>query len=143
MQPQLSKKLRDCYRQMMNRCYESSYCNYKYYGGRGIKVCKEWIYDRNSFFMWAVKAGVASGLAIDRIDNDGDYTPDNCRWATAEANMNNRRCSKKITWRGRTLTQSQWSRELGLSAQMLRYRLSVYDIETALTKQVDHRPPWN
>ena len=73
------------------RCYNASSREYKWYGGRGIKVCDEWMNDSNAFYNWAKSHGYREGLQIDRIDNDGDYSPTNCRFVDCKTNMNNRR----------------------------------------------------
>lgn len=64
--------------------------NYEYYGGRGIKVCDEWINDFEAFKQWAIKNGYADKLTIDRIDVSGDYCPENCRWISFQENCWNR-----------------------------------------------------
>ena len=90
-------KLYNCYYNMIRRCYSDKFVNYHDYGGRGISVCDEWRSNRASFFRWAIKAGYREGLEIDRIDNEGDYTPDNCRWVTHRENMKNTRRSYALS----------------------------------------------
>lgn len=83
----------DLYRTWSNiktRCYNPNWDHYEYYGGRGIKVCDEWLDDYVAFQKWALDNGWSKGLQIDREDNDGDYSPDNCRWVTAKVNSSNR-----------------------------------------------------
>lgn len=80
---------------MKSRCLNQKKHNYHHYGGRGITVCPEWLDDAAVFIEWAEANGAAPGLQIDRIDNDGGYSPDNCRFVTPKENMNNRRCSKR------------------------------------------------
>ena len=70
---------------------EATFKGYADYGGRGIKICQEWLNDNRSFFEWAIKNGWKDGLYIDRKDNDKDYSPDNCRFVTRDVNNNNRR----------------------------------------------------
>ena len=76
---------------MKNRCYQKSYHGFKHYGGRGITVCDEWRNSFEAFYEWAMANGYAEHLTIDRIDVNGNYCPDNCKWATmADQNKNKR-----------------------------------------------------
>jgi len=81
---------------MKTRCFNKNIPNFKYHGGRGISVCKEWL-DFVPFKTWANKSGYKKGLTIDRINNDGNYSPDNCRFITHTENMRNRR-NTKLSW---------------------------------------------
>lgn len=76
---------------MRARCYLEYHPGYKNYGARGIKVCDEWRDDPSAFVKWADESGFRKDLQLDRRDNDGDYTPENCRWVTRSVNNRNRR----------------------------------------------------
>lgn len=80
---------------MKNRCRNPSHPSFAYYGARGIKVCEAWASSFETFHTWAVNNGYSDNLSIDRIDSDGDYSPENCRWSTSAMQMKNRRPWKK------------------------------------------------
>ena len=80
---------------MKNRCYNPNAQKYARYGGRGITVCDEWLNSLGAFKDWAIANGYADDLSIDRIDNDGNYCPENCRWSTPKVQANNRSTTKR------------------------------------------------
>lgn len=87
-------KLGNVFEGMKQRCNNPKNKNYEKYGGRGIKICTEWLNDPKKFFDWAIKNGYKEGLSIDRIDVNGNYEPDNCRWADNETQCLNQRIRK-------------------------------------------------
>lgn len=117
-------RLYSIWKTMRNRCRNPN--NYKYhrYGGRGISVCEEWD-DFETFREWALLNGYSDDLTIDRIDNDGDYTPSNCRWATPVMQSNNRSLrsdSVLIEWNGITHTLTEWGVLLNINKTTLSAR---------------------
>ena len=106
---------------MKARCLNSRHTHFKSYGGRGITVCEEWM---NSFQMFYQDMGKPpDGTTLDRIDNDGNYEPGNCRWATQEEQHNNKRTSRFLEADGHILTLTQWSRRTGINRVTLYGRL--------------------
>ena len=109
---------------MIGRCTVVSNKRYAYYGGRGVKVHPQW---RESFGNFYEDMGARPGpnYSIDRIDVNGDYTPTNCRWATAKQQANNRRTNVRYTAHGRTATIAQWADYLGVGVGTIRKRISA------------------
>lgn len=118
---------------MKTRCCNPRNANYARWGARGIKICAEWLNDFASFRDWALASGYADDLCLDRIDNDGDYSPGNCRWATPLVQANNTRQTRFITFRGETHSLHEWSRVLGIKVETLFYRLKRLSVEEAFT----------
>lgn len=89
-------KLYKVWQGMKTRCYNKNFIYYKNYGGRGITICNEWKNKFQTFYNWAINNGYEKGLTIDRINNNGNYEPSNCRWITrAEQNRNQRKTKNK------------------------------------------------
>lgn len=126
---------------MRHRCYSKSRREYPSYGGRGIMVCPEWRDDFLAFRDWAMANGYDDTLSIDRIDNDGNYEPANCRWADTKQQNNNRRSNRPITYSGQTMTITEWSEQTGIPFHVLSQRLGRmgWSVEKALTTPVDRR----
>ena len=124
------------WKSMKNRCNcktESS-LSYKNYYLRGITYCKEWE-DFEPFLEWAIDNGYEEGLTLERKDNNKGYFPDNCCWTDMRNQANNRRSNNLITYNKKTLTETQWAREIGIKPSALWARIHVlgWDIEKALT----------
>ena len=110
---------------MISRCYRKNTKSYKDYGGRGIKICDKWLNDYDSFEKWCFENGWEKGLEIDRINNEGDYTPDNCRFVTRRDNCNNRRTSRMITAYGETLSMANTARKYNIKYSALQSTLDA------------------
>lgn len=133
-----STRLYRIYNNMKSRCYNSRFPSYKNYGGRGISICPEWLEDFIVFRDWAIDNGYRDDLSIDRIDNNGDYEPNNCRWVTPYVQSNNTRRNHYITLAGKTLTLKEWADHFGISEKTVRDRIKRgWDIESALTVPSD------
>jgi len=126
---------------MKSRCRNPNNASYKNYGGRGIKICKRWI---NSFenFLKDMGPRPSAQHTLDRKNNDGNYTPKNCQWATKKEQVANRRptsfSSRMITYKGETLTIVAWAHRVGIKGGTLHARLTYcrWDVERALTTPV-------
>lgn len=118
---------------MKSRCLNKNNKRFLRYGGRGISICDDWL-EYMPFHNWATKNGYNSHLTIDRIKNDGDYEPSNCRWATSKQQANNRCDNVNIEFKGEIMTRQEWSEKLGFESHVLKNRLHrCWSIERALT----------
>lgn len=108
---------------IIQRCTNPNSTYFPRYGGRGITVCHEWR-TRNNFKEWALSHGYRNDLTIDRIDNDKGYSPDNCRWVTPSQNCCNRSTTHFVTAFGKRQSLMEWSRELNISYNTLKKRVT-------------------
>lgn len=117
---------------MKARCFNKNHPNYDRYGGRGIKVCKQWL-DFENFI--SDMGPVPEGMELERKDNNKGYSPDNCIWATRHAQMRNTQRNIQLNFQGRTQTAIEWASELGINRSTLYARLnrSKWSVERALT----------
>lgn len=123
------------WRSMVRRCHDNKHTAYPDYGQRGITVCERW---RESFEAFVSDMGSPlDGLTLERRDNDGNYGPDNCYWATRKQQANNRRSCRYLTHDGITLTVAAWGERTGFGENVLRARLrSGWSVERTLTEPV-------
>ena len=126
---------------MKSRCYNKNDVHYPRWGGRGITVCSEWLLDFNNFKHWTENNGYRADLTIDRINNNSNYCPENCRWITVGEQNNNQRTNRMITYKGRTQNLKKWSVELKINYGTLLSRLddSKWSVEKAFTTPVKGR----
>lgn len=118
-----------------SRCFD---INNKKYGGRGIKICDEWVNNYHNFYNWAIENGYASNLEIDRIDFNGNYEPNNCRWVTREMNGNNKRNNIFVVVSGEKMGLRRACRILGKNYKIVWDRIFKlkWDFETAINKPI-------
>ena len=140
---QKKTRLYNTWQSMKQRCSTPSVSCYKYYGGRGIKVCEEW-QKFEPFYHWAINNGYADNLTIDRINVNGNYEPSNCRWITLKEQQMNTRRNHYITLNGETKTLKEWAEQLGINHTTLLGRLNYpnWSIEEALTIPKGGKQKW-
>lgn len=109
---------------MKTRCNNPNTPYYYNYGARGISVCKEWS-DFEPFMEWSLDNGYTDKLTIDRINVNGNYEPENCRWITNLEQQSNRQSNHFLTYDGKTQTISQWADELGIKEKHFRRELKI------------------
>ena len=125
---------------MLDRCRCKTTTGYKNYGGRGIKVCDEWVGNYMAFMEWALANGYKEGLELDRIDVNGNYCPENCRWITHKQNNNNTRRNHFLTYNGKTHTLAEWSEITSIKYPTLVHRVeSGWSAEKVLTSPINQQ----
>lgn len=133
-------RLYSIWRGMKSRCYNANVPHYHCYGGRGIRICKEWLDDFYCFYKWAVSHGYRDDLSIDRINVNGDYEPSNCRWVDNHTQANNKTNNNYLTIRGTTQTLTEWADIYEINIRTVKSRLSTgWDAIDALEAPIDAR----
>jgi hypothetical protein len=119
---------------MRQRCFDKNDKSYIYYGERGITVCDEWHNDFMAFYSWAMNNGYSDILSIDRIDPNGNYYPENCRWITHKEQQRNKTNNRPLTAMGETKLLCDWSRITGIKQVTISRRLKLgWSIERAVS----------
>lgn len=126
--------------QRMKGCTSSpTHQDYHHYGARGITVCDEWANNFKSFYTWAMEHGWKSGLEIDRVDTNGNYCPENCRFTDRSGQMRNTRRTRMLTYNGKTQSVAAWAEETGIRSGTIYTRLNAgWSVEKTLTTEVSH-----
>lgn len=132
-------RLHKIWESMHSRCENSNHKYYANYGGRGIRVCDEWN-EYIPFRDWAIKTGYNDNLTIDRIEVNGNYNLENCRWVTIQEQQNNKRSNHFVQFNGASHTISEWSEIVGIKKTTIKERLNAgWPIEKVLTEPVRQR----
>lgn len=133
-------QLYQCWENIKKRCYYQKEPQYRYYGAKGVTVCKEWKNNYSEFKNWALKNGFKLGLTIDRINVNGNYCPENCRWITHREQCSNRTSNRILTFNGTAHTVTQWGEIIGIDSKTLFARLKRgWSTEKTLTRPLDNR----
>lgn len=132
-------RLYSIWRNMKSRCNCKTATKYNIYGGKGIKVCDEWV-AFEGFRNWALLNGYSENLSLDRIDGSGNYCPKNCRWVTAKEQANNTSQNRILEYNNKAQTMAQWAEEFQMPYKILSERLRRnWSLERAFTTQVKRR----
>lgn len=123
------------WQKMKDRCYNKNVRSYKNYGARGISVCEDWLIPEN-FISWAKNNGYKDNLTIDRIDNDGNYCPENCKWSDSKQQARNRTSNILVDYEGKTLTLIELSEKTGITYSCLNARYHRGDRGNRLIRPV-------
>jgi hypothetical protein len=127
---------------MKSRCFNPNFPSYNHYGGRGITVCDKWKDNFQAFYAWAIFHGYKDDLTIDRINNDGNYEPSNCRWITKKEQSLNKSDNHIVTFNGISKPLMTWCEDCGINYKTVRDRLKRgWSYQDALFKpvQIKHR----
>ena len=135
-------RLFNVWQNIKRRCYTKTNPSYKYYGACGVQICDEWRYSFQKFYDWAIKNGYDENApkgqcTLDRIDTNGNYEPNNCRWVSMKVQNLNRKANVVLEYNGKKQTLKEWSIELEINYCTLLYRLRRgWSVERALTERM-------
>lgn len=122
---------------MKDRCYNLNASNYLQYGGRDIAICDEWLNDFQAFYDWAILNGYKDNLSIDRVDNDGNYEPSNCRWVDVKTQCRNRRSNIFVEYEGKMLCLTDVAKILDIPCRALQKRYKRGDRGEKLFRAIE------
>lgn len=137
----IKKRIHRRWKAMKERCSNKNRKDFCHYGGRGIKVCDEWIHNFQNFYNWAIANGFNPELTLDRIDVNKDYSPDNCRWISQKEQCINTRLNSGITYLGKTQSLADWAKEYGINRTTLEVRIKFQGspIDKALLSKEEYK----
>lgn len=127
-----NKRLKNIFKHMKQRCYVNNHREYRWYGAKGIKICDEWLYNPQLFESWALENGYNDTLTIDRINENLNYCPENCRWVPNDINAKYKSTTHLIEVNGETHTGSDWSKILGLGHNRINIYIRDYGMENTI-----------
>ena len=132
--PKEWKRIFSIWRHMKSRCYDENVREYKWYGKKGVTMCDEWLNSFETFFNWSISNGYKENLTIDRIDCNGNYCPENCRWTTKYVQDRNKTSNTWITYNNETMVMSDWAKRYNINSATLYSRIFErnWSIEDAL-----------
>jgi hypothetical protein len=133
-------RLRNIFYGMKQRCYNTKRSNYKHYGGRGIIICDEWLNNSQAFYDWSISNGYKEDLTIDRIDPNGNYSPDNCRWATVKEQSLNKRPWSNTSIAGVTYDEMNRRYRVYFRSRYLGSRRSLQEAIDLINQEGQHTP---
>lgn len=122
-------RLRHILSGMMDRCFNKKDKAYRWYGAKGIKVCDDWVNNPISFEEWSISNGYDDSLTIDRINENGDYCPENCRWVTNKDNAKYKSTTKMITVNSQSHTGREWANVLGVGTNLINEYIRFYGLD--------------
>lgn len=127
-----NERIARIYHNIKHRCYDERDKSYRWYGAKGIKVCDEWLNNPKSFENWSLQNGYIDGLTIDRINENEDYSPDNCRWIPNVENAKYKSTTSIIDVDGEIHSGKDWSEILGLSTNMINKYIRQYGLDNTI-----------
>lgn len=127
-----NKRIQNIFKGLKERCYNESHKDYKWYGAKGVKVCEEWLNNPISFEKWSLQNGYKNDLTIDRIDENKNYSPDNCRWISNVHNAKYKSTTHLIDVNGEKHTGRDWSKKLGIGINTINKYIKKYGEENTI-----------
>lgn len=124
-----NKRIGNIFNGMKQRCYNPNERSYKWYGAKGIKICDEWINSPKSFEEWSLQNGYNDNLTIDRLDEEKDYSPNNCRWIENNQNAKYKSTTSIINIDGEVHSGKDWSKILGLGINTINRYVRKYGVD--------------
>lgn len=125
----VNKRLKQIFNGMMQRCYNSNDMHYGLYGQKGVKICDDWINNPSLFEAWSIKNGYDDSLTIDRINSNGDYCQNNCRWISLVDNAKYKTTTRLIEVNGEYHTGREWSTIIGYNINLINRYIKLYGLD--------------